>query len=207
LGLLTGEAHDLYCVWQIFKETSIEVPETIDLINKTAPLFFKRIQKLLFEHLIIGVARFTDPQEQGKNRNLTLYALFDAEIPAQLEELGTTAKNIREIRKKIVAHLDLKAGIDPSCLPNRAIISDIRKSIELIEAIIEIAWEKWAGSILGANCSETIEILNCLQKVFAYDRLEKKGIVPEGFWNYPKDMAENYLEEVSIKKLAGHSYA
>jgi hypothetical protein len=41
--------------------------------------------------------------------------------------------------------------------------------------------------------AETIEILNCLQKTEVYDRLEKKGVVPENLWNYPEDLIQNFL--------------
>jgi hypothetical protein len=196
LGLLTGEAQDLYCAWQIFKDISIEVPETIALINKTSPFFFKRMQNLLFEHLIIGVARFTDPQLQGKNRNLTLHDLFEKDTPPQLAELEKTACNIREIRNKIVGHLDYKCGLDPTSLPNKGIIREIRESIELIEQVIEIAWQKWASgvySISSIALSETVEVVNCLQKAAVYDRLEKAGHVPENFWNYPEDWIQKFL--------------
>jgi len=196
LGLLTGEAQDLYCAWQIFKDISIEVPETIALINKTSPFFFIRIQNLLFEHLIIGVARLTDPPSQFGHRNLTLHDLFDGEKPVQIGELEKTASNIREIRRKIVGHLEYECGIDPSSLPNKGIIAEIRKSLELIEEILELAWGKWANgvySISNAAGSESIEILNCLQKAEVYDRLEKKGAVPENLWNYPEDLLQDFL--------------
>ena len=196
LGLLTGEAQDLYCAWLIFKDISIDVPETIALINKTSPFFFKRIQNILFEHLIIGVARLTDPPSQFGHRNLTLHDLFDGQKPSQLNELETTASNIREIRRKIVGHLDYQCGIDPSSLPNKGIIADIRKSLELIEAILQLAWERWTGNIYGISsvaASETIEILKCLQKAEIYDRLEKNKVVPEGLWNYPEDLIQNFI--------------
>lgn len=196
LGLLTVEAQDLFCAWQIFKETSIDVPETIALINKTSPFFFIRIQKILFEHLIIGVARLTDPPSQFGHRNLTLHDLFDGQKPVQIEQLETTASKIRTIRRKIVGHLDYESGIDPSSLPNEGIISDIRKSLELIEQIIELAWEKWTGnvySISSMGSSAPVEILRCLQKAEIYDRLEKNKVVPEGLWNYPEDWIQKFL--------------
>jgi hypothetical protein len=196
LGLLTGEAQDLYCAWEIFKEISIDTTENIALINKTSPFFFRRLQNLLFEHLIIGVARFTDPQTQRGHRNLTLHDLFDGDEPARLGELEKMASNIREIRRKIVGHLDYKCGIDPSSLPNKGIIAEIRKSLELIEQLIEIAWGKWTNSVYSISSmgsSETVEILNCLKKAEIYNRLEKKGVVPENLWNYPEDLIQNFL--------------
>jgi HEPN superfamily AbiU2-like protein len=196
LGLLTGEAQDLFCAWTIFKDISIEVPETIALINKTPPFFFIRVQNILFEHLIIGAARLTDPPSQSGHHNLTLHDLFDGQKPTQLVELEAMAGNIREIRRKIVGHLDYKCGIDPSSLPNKGIIAKIRKSLELIDEILQLAWERWTGNIYtisSMGATETNEILKCLQKAEIYNRLEKNKAVPEGLWNYPEDLIQNYL--------------
>lgn len=196
LGLLTGEAHDLYCAWQIFKDISIDVPATTALINKTSPFFFIRVQNILLEHLIIGVARLTDPPLQFNHRNLTFHDLFDGEKPLQIEELEKSATNIREIRRKIVGHLDYECGIDPSLLPNKGIITEIRKSLELIDEILQLAWERWTGNIYTISsiaASETVEILKCLQKAEVYDRLEKSKAVPEGLWNYPEDLIQNFI--------------
>jgi len=193
LGLLTGEAQDLFCAWGIFKDISVDAEENIALINKTSPHFFRRVQCVLFEHLIIGVARLSDPQMQGKNRNLTFADLFEGGKMSQLKALEEKARNIREIRNKIVGHLDLNCGIDPSLLPNKGTIREIRESIELIEEIIEMAWQKWTGGSFIPFLQETVEIFNCLKKAEVYDRLEKNGSVPEFFWNYPEDWIQKFL--------------
>jgi hypothetical protein len=193
LGLLSGESQDLHCAWGIFKDISVDAHDNIALINKTSPKFFRRLQGVFFEHLIIGVARFTDHQMQGKNRNLSLVELFEGGKIPQLDSLERKSKNIREIRNKIVAHLDLDCGLDPSLLPNKGTIREIRESIELIEEIIEMAWQKWAGGSSPTFVPETIEILNCLKKAEVYDRLEAKGFVPENYWNYPDDLIQNFL--------------
>lgn len=43
------------------------------------------------------------------------------------------------------------------------------------------------------SSSETVEILNCLQKAEIYDCLEKKGAVAENLWDYPGDLIQNFL--------------
>jgi hypothetical protein len=193
LGILTGEAQDLRCAWGIFKDFSLDAEENIALANRTSPKFFRRIQCILFEHLIISVARFSDPQMQGKNRNLTFSDLFENDKVPQIETLKEKAKNIRDIRNKIIAHLDLDCGLNPDLLPNKGIIREIRECIELIDEIMEAAWQKWTNGSCPTFLPESIEILNSLKKAEAYDRLEKKGAVPENFWNYPEDLIQNFL--------------
>ena len=208
LSLLTGEALDLSSDWKLFNGLFVDAAENIELINKTAPMFFQRIQSLLYESLLIGVSRFTDRQSmRNGNQNLVLDDLFTDEKPSQLKELEETTQNIRKIRHKVVGHLDREYGFNPSLLPDKNVISEIKKSVELIEKIIDEAWQKWASenNFIATFCftgpSETIEILNCLQKAHIYDRLENEKIVPEIFWNYPEDMVENYFKNNSVQKL------
>lgn len=164
LGLLTGEAQELHCVFLTFQELYEKSRGNIPLLNQTAPKFFGRIKYILFEHLIIGIARFTDPEIQGKNRNITLRDLFDGTKPPELEELQRKAKNIRTIRKKIVAHLDRDSGLDTTLLPKERIFRDVRESIELIDAIIIIAWKKWTGQEFVMHGSDAPELLSSLKK-------------------------------------------
>src|SRR5258708_2950347 len=97
LGLLTGEVQDLHCARCLFWDLCIDNPETVNLINRTAPRFFRRVQTILFEHLVLGIARLTDPSSTAGNRNLGLRDLFVGSPPAQLAALEAQAADIRKI--------------------------------------------------------------------------------------------------------------
>lgn len=187
LGLLTGEVQDLVTDWLLFEQ--IRAQENLDLMNNTAPEFFLRFQEVLFEHLIIGIARLTDTAQQGDKQNLTFNHLFINQ-PAELDKLVEFVKkaaNIRKIRNKLVAHLDFACGLDPNDLTNDKTLAEIKESIELMEGIVEGAWVKWAkGSFVVTRPGP--EIFNSLQKAVVYDDLEANNKVPPNFWNWPEDM-------------------
>ncbi len=188
LGLLTGEVQDLHLARCLFWDLCMDQPDTVQLINQTAPHFFRRIQTILFEHLVLGIARLTDPPSTSGNKNLGLQELFVGVAPSQLAELQKEASNVRKIRSKIVAHLDWKVGLDPSGLPGDKIFRKIKACTDLMVAVINLAWIQWCDGGYTMPDSDAMEITNCLQKAVAYEQIEKQGLVMENFWNAPDDM-------------------
>jgi hypothetical protein len=198
LELLTGEVRDLYSVrlllWDLWINSPGEQNPNIRLILDTAPDFFVRMRSILYEHLIGGIARLTDPPAIGKNQNLTFNSLFPSQKPPAIATLQQEAEPIRIIRHKIVAHLDHAAGLNPGMLPNDQTFRKIRVCIGLMDEIIGLAWKQWTnGGTLGKPDSDSMEIMNCLQKAEAYDILEREGLVMPDFWNAPEDIRREYL--------------
>ena len=192
LGLLTGQVQNLVTDWLLFEQISTQ--ENMSLMNNTAPEFFRRIQEILFGHLILGIARLTETAQQGGKKNLTFDDLFFDKPPEldRLFEFVKKAPNIRKIRNKLIAHLDFLCGLDSNDLTDDKTFTEIKGSIELMEAIVERAWVTWAkGSFVMARPGP--EILNCLQKAAVYDVLEAKAKVPLNFWNWPEDMRSDFL--------------
>jgi hypothetical protein len=165
LGLLMGEAHDLRLVFLTFQGLYKQSEGNIPLLEKTAPRFFGLISGVLLEHLIIGIARFTDPEMSGDKRNLTLRALFEKEKPPELDQLHQKSGNIRVIRNKIIAHLDWEAGLMPNEYLKQVSYSEIRELTELIETIAKKAWTEWTGNHFVFDESLAPDILDCLARI------------------------------------------
>jgi hypothetical protein len=198
LGLLTGEVWDLHSAKCLLWDICIDVPETVNLILATAPQFFGHIQSILFEHLISGIARLTDPAEQGQFRNLTFDSIFDSNKTPKILELQVAAKDVRDIRRKIVAHLDYTVGLNPNLLPNDRPFAKIRKCVDLMVEIVDLAWAKWTGGgAFPMECTDAMEVINCLQKARAYELLEQNGVIAENFWNFPEDMKADVLHKMN----------
>jgi hypothetical protein len=206
LGILTGEVRDLSCVRQIFWDLCINPPDApnpnLRLTHDTARVFFFRLRCVLLEHLIIGIARLTDPAKGRKKgqENLTFSALFGKNKPAQIRALQVEAEDIRLIRNKIVAHLDSAAGLDPSGLPNKKILRKIRSCVDLMVEIIGLAWSEWVGGTLPNPDREFAEIENCLKKALAYDMLERAGVVKQNFWAAGEDLKADFLKTIQDKR-------
>jgi hypothetical protein len=164
LGVLTGEAQDLRWAFLTFQELYNSSSGNIPLLNLTAPKFFLHLKSLLFEHLLVGISRLTDPPGQGSHSNLTFCKLFDGNPPSELLKLEATAKPLREIRNKIGVHLDLQCGLDTTSLPNKGIYVAIIESVTLIQTIIDLAWQRWTADGFTMCESDAPELLSCLKK-------------------------------------------
>lgn len=63
LNSLYNEISWLTFKWIEFRELYGTKESRFDIMNKTAPIFFSTIQKVLWENLLLGVARITDPPD------------------------------------------------------------------------------------------------------------------------------------------------
>ncbi len=94
-------------------------PESVAVLNDTAGQFFGTVRKVLWEHVLLYVARLTDEPDSGPGRkNLTLRCLpdliDDPDLKRRVAELLSRAepkwRPVRALRNKWLAHLDLYVG-------------------------------------------------------------------------------------------------
>ena len=87
----------------------------VELLNETAPYFFHVVQRVLWEGVLLHIARLTDPAKQKKFENMSLCALSGAvenpnaraQVDADLQVVLTAAQFARDYRDKNLAHQDL----------------------------------------------------------------------------------------------------
>jgi hypothetical protein len=116
-------------------------PERIDLLNRAAPAFFRLIQDVLWEDIVLHIARLTDsPKSLGKP-NLSINRLAplitDASLCAKVELLVATCVSASEFakdwRNKHLAHRDLARAIaevaDPLMPASRAHVVKVLTSL------------------------------------------------------------------------------
>src|SRR5258705_10772182 len=69
---------NLHSMWQDYKGLFEESPETVAVLNKTAPGFFGRLQWILMNEIVLTITRIlTDPSKNGKNENLCFEYLVE----------------------------------------------------------------------------------------------------------------------------------
>ena len=93
----------------------------IELLNKTAPEFFRLLQEMFWDQMILRLARLTNPHKRGSDENLSAFILlkldeennwgFADEIAKFLKEAKDISVSIRKRRNKLVAHRDLPTAI------------------------------------------------------------------------------------------------
>ncbi len=122
---LHAEVTWLHAKWKQYRILFAESPERIELLNGVAGFFFHVIQKVLWEDVVIHIARLTDPPKSVGKDNLTLLRLAAAvqvpalslEITNLVEQARTDAEFARVWRNRHLAHRDLELAVDDRATP------------------------------------------------------------------------------------------
>lgn len=129
--------------WLEYNELYGTKPSRIDLMNQVAPQIFFIIEKTLWNDLLLGISRITDPSETYKKRNITFQAIpkhiEDAELKNSIEIdiKGIIEKTqfCRDWRNRSIAHFDYDLNIneqkaEPLAPANRKLISEVMKMLQ-----------------------------------------------------------------------------
>jgi hypothetical protein len=137
---LCNEMAWLYIKWEEYLELFGKAPSRIDLLNQSAPMFFRIVQDILWENVLLHIARFTDPPKSSGKNNLSiqcLSSLVDEEIKEiiskQISKAKEKTKFCRDWRNRHIAHRDLKLATGEQAEPlkpaSRAMVKDALESI------------------------------------------------------------------------------
>src|ERR1700687_5020356 len=115
----------LHAKWLEYRKLYAKSEKRIELLNDTAAFFFRVVQDVLWENVLLHIARLTDPPIQGRFRNLTLLCLPDAvadqALADELRNLVTIGLEqcqfAREGGEKRLAHNDLSLANDAKATP------------------------------------------------------------------------------------------
>ncbi len=110
----------LHAKWLEYRKLYAKPGKRIDLLNRTAAFFFRVIQDVLWDDVLLHIARLTDTPKLGKFENLTLRRLPDAveddALATELRELVKTgidrSQFARKWRNKRLAHIDFSHATD-----------------------------------------------------------------------------------------------
>jgi hypothetical protein len=121
---LYDEATWLHAKWQQYRILFAESSERIELLNDVAGFFFRVIQDVLWEDIILHIARLTDPPQSVGKDNLTLLRLTDAvestlspEIAILVEQARVGTQFTKVWRNRHLAHRDLGLAVDDRATP------------------------------------------------------------------------------------------
>lgn len=167
---LWNEVARVHANWQEYRTLFGTSEDNIDVLNETAPYFFRVVQDALFEGTLLHLCRVTDPATTGKYNNLTL-----AQLPALIEdgELRSTVAGAidnavastafaRDWRNRHIAHRDLALATGDQAAPlkegSRKLVEDalraIREAMNRIDLHFrgsEVAYEHFMTDADGAD--------------------------------------------------------
>ncbi len=141
---LWQELARLYGKWNEFVELYGTKPSRVELLNKSAPNFFKIVQDGMWENILIHIARLTDkPKTLGK-QNLTalnLSELVSSELKEQLipiiEELKVNTNFCRDWRNRKYAHKDLDLALKTNAKPLKKASRDkVKLALESLAKVL-----------------------------------------------------------------------
>jgi hypothetical protein len=132
-------------------------PSCKPLIEKTAPLFFSDLNRILHEYLLLECAKITDNAITLGNENFTVDYLvrnicWPCDTKKELESLRAVTQNFRRFietaRNKRLAHSDLDAYCSEKVLGEFGEGED-RKFFDALERIGNLSHEACFGTICG----------------------------------------------------------
>jgi hypothetical protein len=111
--------------WIEFKELYGKKVSRIELLNKSAPFLFFVIQKVLWENIILGIARITDNHKMYGKKNISIKAIpgfitdkaFKLKIESAINNVLTESSFCRDWRNRWIAHKDLSLSVEENAKP------------------------------------------------------------------------------------------
>lgn len=117
----------LHAKWLEFRKLFAQAPEQIDLLNEVASWFFRVVEDVIWDDVLLHIARLTDEPEmhKGKYKQLTVFRLADpslgepllSRVGAALEVCQKRAAFARSYRDKRLAHSDLEHAMGTAVQP------------------------------------------------------------------------------------------
>ena len=152
--------------WTQFVDLFGSKPSRVELLNQTAPAFFRIVQDSLWKEIVLTIARLTDPALSSGKTNLTLCNLPDLvddsatreTVSALITQLLVAAKFCRDWRNRHIAHADLSLALKKSSTP------------------LETASRKQVDETL----SLIVDVLNAVERHYADSETYFKGYRPLG---------------------------
>jgi hypothetical protein len=137
-----------------YKKLFLHNQKRLDLLNETAPNFFRDIQRMFWDEMTISVARLMDPHVQGSNKNLSLKILlklakdnqwnFESEIADLVEKARNKAESVINRRMKLIAHRDLPTAMGEVELDSIG-IAEIEETLSLAGQALNVIYVELTG--------------------------------------------------------------
>ena len=154
---LWNEVAWLYMKWEEYVELFGKTPTRIDLLNQSAPVFFKIVQDSLWEDVLLHISRLTDPPKSSGKKNLTIQclpSLVDEKIRETVSKQITYAiektRFCRDWRNRHIAHRDLKLSMGKHAEPlEPASRAKVKDALESISKVLNVISEYYMKSIIA----------------------------------------------------------
>jgi hypothetical protein len=173
------------------------------LIKESSIDFFRHINGLFWDRLVLSISKLTDKYEAGSNKNISIdYVIYLAEkkkmncsekIKVLYGQCFSEVKHIRKYRSKFVAHQDFNSAFKSDLSVN---IGDVEKAFSKIENIMNIFHLEYEGVQWSFNLDgykDANSLMYFIEQALIYEYFKEKRN------DYEKDMIEEIEFKRSIK--------
>lgn len=148
IQILAPQLVELHIIWKQYCDLYSD-GGTIDVLNRNCGLFFKIVQDVLWDRVLLGICRLLDPDTSrgGKDKNLTLRSLptlvTDPELKAKIQRtcndaLGS-AKFAQDHRNKRIAHQDHHYATNPESFETSPVSRrNVDEILEKLRAVLRL---------------------------------------------------------------------
>lgn len=142
---LYNEVTWLHAKWQQYRILFAESAERIELLNSVSGFFFQVIRDVLWNDVLLHLARLTDPPQSMQKNNLTIrrlpalidHAKLSDEVRALIEVAEKRASFARTWRNKHLAHRDHLLAVDSAAEPLPGISrKNMEEALSAIRAVL-----------------------------------------------------------------------
>ncbi|WP_072670625.1 hypothetical protein [Vibrio injensis] len=182
--------------WNIYNDFFVNENRQV-LLYKMSPIVFFIFQRLLLNEVGLTLCRLTDPAQQGKNKNNSMYQLLSIlnHDTQSLEELKLSIEPVRSARNKFLAHSDLDEhiknylnntsnGVTELLLNFPLSVVDTDKAIKMVGSIFnQVKNECHQFSAIKTSYGPdggVKRMIDLMKSALFYEKLEKEGIIDPG---------------------------
>jgi AbiU2 len=168
---LWQEIARLHTTWSQYVELYGTKAERVDILNDTAPLFFRVIQDSLWEQTLLHIARLTDPPSSAGKPNLTIRRLADLiddqlvanEVRRLVERAWQSCEFCRDWRNRRIAHSELALSVEVGIRPLKPASRDgVNRALQSLTDVLNAVTNHYTQSTTffeGVNSGSAVNLL------------------------------------------------
>lgn len=120
---LDYEVTNIHYRWIMYRHVYAAGAEQTELLNRHGANFFYCTQFLMLDYIALAFSKITDPNNQGRNENLSLkqfHVVYSElgekdlvqNLKGKFEDLKGACSKFRDLRNKRIAHADLQHALN-----------------------------------------------------------------------------------------------
>jgi hypothetical protein len=191
--VLEYETTMVHAYWQVFTDLFMGSQEQMDLLDRSAGFFFLVVQDALATDIQLTISKLADPPKSVGKDNATIQHLLedalklDQTLKPKLEPLyenfKTASKPVRDLRHKVLAHLDLHTAIKTVSAPPDVTIKEVRAALDALAEFMNTLTTHFgetptAYQQFGMRGAGPKELVAMLRTADEYLAMQKAGKIP-----------------------------